>query len=373
MFVPLLPTSPNTGQFVEYKTRVYDDGLQEKRVLQFLSNYFIIMANPSYIGIDIAKSTFVSAQLTEKGKYATKTWAYETPEDIAAFIATLQPSDHCVVEATGTYSSRLVYALISQEFAVSVVNPLSIKRYGQMKSITTKTDKADAILIAKYAVSEQPEKYILPKESSEQLTQRRMILRHLQGERLRYQNQLESINHQARPDKFSKGFLEQSIVHIDTQITVVKDEVKKIIDEDYTDMFNNLKTIPGVGDVVATAIIDAVSTFDGLDDENAVKKFAKFAGLAPTIHTSGTSVRGKSHIGRTGAPDLRQKMYLPAVGISTRGKNDNIFKSFYRALTQRGKSAKEAIVAVMHKILRIAIAVIKSNQPFDLEKYAKAV
>ena len=331
------------------------------------------MTNPSYIGIDIAKRTFMAAKLTEKGKYTTQNWAYETPEDIAAFIATLQPSDHCVVEATGTYSSRLVYALIDKGFTVSVLNPLSVKRYGQMKNITTKTDKADAVLIAKYAVSEQPQAYVLPKESSEQLTQRRMILRHLQAERLRYENQLESIHHQARPDTFSKDFLAQSILHIDEQMTIVKKEINKIITDDYTDMFDNLKTIPGIGDAVATAIIDGISTFDGLDDDNAVKKFVKFAGLAPTVHTSGSSVRGKSHIGRTGAPDLRQKMYMPAVSISTRGKKDNIFKSFYRSLTQRGKSAKEAIVAVMHKMLRIAIAVIKSNKPFDLEKYGKTV
>ena len=61
------------------------------------------------------------------------------------------------MEATGYYHYRLAQFLYEQGVKVSVVNPLSVKRFIQMKLAKVKTDKSDARAICEYAsVNEVP-------------------------------------------------------------------------------------------------------------------------------------------------------------------------------------------------------------------------
>jgi transposase len=60
------------------------------------------------------------------------------------------------MEATGPYYCRLASFLHQHQVPVSVVNPLVIKRFTQMRLVRVKTDKADAMLIAQYGELEKP-------------------------------------------------------------------------------------------------------------------------------------------------------------------------------------------------------------------------
>jgi len=51
------------------------------------------------------------------------------------------------MEATGYYHYRLAGYLSKEKIRVSVVNPLSVKRFIQMKLSRIKTDKSDAKMI----------------------------------------------------------------------------------------------------------------------------------------------------------------------------------------------------------------------------------
>lgn len=63
------------------------------------------------------------------------------------------PNDALVVmETTGYYHYRLAQFLYKNKAVVSVVNPLSIKRFIQMKLANVKTDMSDAKAICEYAV-----------------------------------------------------------------------------------------------------------------------------------------------------------------------------------------------------------------------------
>ena len=55
------------------------------------------------------------------------------------------------MEATGYYHYQLAYFLQENEILVSVENPLSVKRFIQMKLSKIKTDKSDAKMICLYA------------------------------------------------------------------------------------------------------------------------------------------------------------------------------------------------------------------------------
>ena len=63
----------------------------------------------------------------------------------------MSQNSHCVMDATGYYHYKLAYYLIENNIMVSVENPLSVKRYIQMRLSKIKTDKSDAKMICLYA------------------------------------------------------------------------------------------------------------------------------------------------------------------------------------------------------------------------------
>ncbi len=67
------------------------------------------------------------------------------------FTKLLDNNSHCVMKAAGYYHYQLAYHLLESGIKVSVENPLSVKRFIQMKLSKIKTDKSDSKLICAYA------------------------------------------------------------------------------------------------------------------------------------------------------------------------------------------------------------------------------
>lgn len=314
----------------------------------------------------IAAHSFVCAQVKPTKGYSVDTWAYRTPGQITDFVQTLNPqSDHCVMEATGKYHLRLACALVEAGIRVSVVNPLSVKRFGQMLSSISKTDARDAVLLSRYGQQQQPPCFKLPAKEHQQLAQQRMVLNQLERQHQALLNQQHALSVEPTPDSFCQQTLEDQIGSLRAGIAQLKGRMSQLVGEHYQQALRLLESIPGFGPVTAVAFLEVLAGFEGWQQQGATKAFVKFVGLAPTIHQSGSSVRGASHINRSGVPWLRQKMWLPACTIAIRLKADSVFKQFYTRLRQAGKSFKEAIIAVMHKLVRIALAVLRSGKDFD--------
>ena len=111
------------------------------------------------LGVDIAKKKFDVALLIDT-KYKHKHF----PNDKAGFEAFIQwlltfnvlTQPLICMEATGAYSLPLADFLVAQGYPVSVVNPAKIHAFAKSELSRTKTDKADAKLIARYALTMQP-------------------------------------------------------------------------------------------------------------------------------------------------------------------------------------------------------------------------
>ena len=98
-------------------------------------------------GVDISKDVFDVQSST--GAY------FQLPNDEKGFknlIKKLSNDSLVVMEATGYYHYCLAQYLYQQGYLVSVVNPLSVKRFIQMKLSKIKTDKSDAKAICDYAI-----------------------------------------------------------------------------------------------------------------------------------------------------------------------------------------------------------------------------
>jgi transposase len=96
------------------------------------------------------------------------------------------------------------------------------------------------------------------------------------------------------------------------------------------------------------------------------KQVAAFAGLSPRLWQSGSSVRGKTRITKTGHSDFRRVLYMPAVVSYAKLA---AYKPFVQRLRAAGKAPKAIIVALMRKLLTIAQAVLHTGKPFNAEMY----
>jgi len=108
--------------------------------------------NTNFIGVDISKDRFDTWGTGNKyRRFENNEVGYEK------CLLAIGNRLWVIMGATGCYYQKLALYLYQNGVDVSVVNPLVIKRYIQMKLQHNKTDKADAKMIWKYA-TEQPEK-----------------------------------------------------------------------------------------------------------------------------------------------------------------------------------------------------------------------
>ncbi|MFC5601573.1 transposase [Deinococcus cellulosilyticus] len=82
--------------------------------------------------------------------------------------------------------------------------------------------------------------------------------------------------------------------------------------------------------------------------------------MNPQIQESG-KYRGHASISKKGNSRLRKAAYQAAVCSV---KTQSFFSAFYKRLRAKGKPAKVALVALAHKILCTALAVVKQQKTY---------
>ena len=171
----------------------------------------------TYVGIDVSKLTFVVAYSSAKTS-KTKTFK-NTAKGIREFIKTISVDEHhCVMEATGNYSTLLVYMLSEFGFTVSLENPLKIKNFSRVMLSVIKSDEIDARLIALYGEKMQPSPYRMRSDSILILKQKRTVLRQLKKQLVATSNLKGSMEVLPIYDSKCKKTIEKTIAFLEKQI-----------------------------------------------------------------------------------------------------------------------------------------------------------
>jgi transposase len=238
-----------------------------------------------------------------------------------------------------------------------VVNPAQIKAFGQSQLSRTKTDKADAALIARFCQMHRPPAWTPPRAEARALQALVRRLESLEQMRLMEHNRLEAGPAMAAV----KASLETTIAFLDAQIKDTKRQIKEHINEHpwLKGQRDLLVSIPGIADTTAAALLAElldVSLFTG------ARQAAAFAGLVPRIRQSGSSVRGRPCLSKIGSGRLRKALYLPAI-VALRC--NPLVKAMGARLSVSGKSKMLIVGAAMRKLLHLAFGVLKSGKPFD--------
>lgn len=308
------------------------------------------------VGIDISKKTFDVA-LPNKEHYMSKQYSNDV-KGFKQLVCSLPPAAHCVMEASGPYYLQLATYLHTQGIGVSVVNPLVIKRFSQMRLLRAKTDKADSKMIAEYGKTENPEPWNPQQQYILELQQLQSLLEQYNRQHTALLNQMEAFTQSGVNNPTVQQSLKQMLKQLEKQSARVEQQMDSIVDEHHQELMNRLCTIPGIGRKTAMLLIVISGGFKKFSNS---KQLSSYIGLCPRIIESGTSVKGKAKICKLGMSRIRRLLYLCT--WSAVQCNEQC-KQMYDRLVAKGKPKMVALIAVANKLLRQAFAIGTTLNPY---------
>lgn len=287
------------------------------------------------------------------------------PKGFKQYLKLLGEEDLVVMEATGYYHYSLAQFLYDSGIKVSVVNPLSVKRFRQMKLAKIKTDKSDAGVIRDYGrVNEVPlydGRGALQAESLQLLALMDIYLK----QRTQIKNKLHGEKVLGIPSRTVHSSLVRSLKSLDRELEALQSRLLALVKKTRQRQLTNLKSIPGLGDRTVALLIVLTEGFTKFENAG---QLCNYAGITPTIRRSGSSVRGKSRISKVGNRKLRNLLFLCAFSACKHNKG---CREIYERITAKGKSKKLALIAVSNKLLKQAFAIAKSGLPYDENHVSK--
>lgn len=315
------------------------------------------------VGIDVAKRKLDIALLVN-GKIKSKVFdntpsGYTLLQQWLRTRGATESHTHLCMEATGPYSEAVAIALVEAGWRVSIVNPARIKGFAQGELARNKTDRADAALLARFCAAMRPSLWVPPPPAWREL---RGWVDRLQA--LKDMHQQESNRLEAHQASGQIPLVNAVQIHLDWLATQIKDLERDI--SDHIDRHPDLKrdatllhSIPGIG---KTTVAKVLAYAGDVRRFTHAKALAAFIGVTPRQRLSGSSVKGRTMMSRTGHADLRRALYMP--GLVARRHNP-VLKAFGDRLSTAGLAPKAVIGAVMRKLAHLIYGVIKSDKPFD--------
>jgi transposase len=316
-----------------------------------------------FCGIDISKQSFNLA-FEENGKMRTRKFSY-TDEGMEECLSILPMGIQCVMESTGTYHCRLAYFLFEHGVPLSVVNPLSVKRFSQALMLRTKTDKADCQMLLKYGRHFTPVLWKPKDNCYVELQQLINMSSQLIKQESAMKNQMEAIDYSVVQNQWVKVKLEERIKQIQQDLKEIDKAMEKLIVLHEKENFEHLTGIPGIGKKTAIVLI---ALTQGMKEFDSAKQISSYFGLCPRIYESGTSVKGKTKICKMGMEMIRKLLYMCALSAK---KCNKTCQELYNRLLQKGKKKKLALIAVANKLLKQAFSIIKNNSIYNVNFLSK--
>jgi len=307
--------------------------------------------NACAAGIDVGKSFFDVGMAPSGHNFRVP----NAPKGVAVVIGRLRRSRvrRVVLEAIGPYGAALIAALRTSGFEVGVVNPRRIKAFRDAEGHRAKTDRLDAGLIARFALTMTD--IIRPLPSAEQLTlkalatRRRQLVEIVAMEKTRLKQAVEPLILDSHRAAIAALTLERRKIERELEQRIARDPAMSRRKE-------ILISIPGIGPHVATVLLTELPELGGIDR----RAIASLAGLAPHPHQSG-AFRGRPQI-TGGRPCVRTALYMAALASC---RANPLARKNYLAMRQAGKPAKVAIIAAARKLLIVANTLAKSDQTFQ--------
>ena len=382
-----------------------------------------------FAGIDIGSNKHAVAMVDARGTLLLKARMitedrtgydklFELLGDVEGLLVTM--------EATGHYWRNLLAALQERGYSAAVVNPLRTNRFGGEDLVRAKTDKVDAVVIARFGAQKRPATQELSSDvriRMQDLVQLRDRMVQDTGDRSRQLHRELNLCFPELPrlvDRVDSDMTLALLTRYPTAARLAKarpstvaricfDGAQKIGRNRAQKFIENARNSVGAskGPVHEEAILwmcrdiecfrsrvakldgdieellgkhevgSLLMTIPGIGVQTAARilaqagnpadyrnsaAFCAYVGITPRQKLSGRSTATSFGIGRVGNSKLRAALYMPTL-VAVR--YNPWLAHFYGRLVARGKPKKVALIACMHKLLKAVYSVAKNRRPFE--------
>ena len=317
----------------------------------------VVPVVPVVVGLDVGKTQLHLAVLPAGAREPTARFTSATTARaltaLATRLAALAPQ-LIVLEASGGYEQPVVAALAAADLPVSLVAPARVRAFAHATGLLAKTDRLDALVLARFAQQVQPA--VRPRPDATQqglrllIQRRRQLLELLAAEEQRLDQQA-LFRHSP-----IVASLTALVAHLRAQLADLDRELAQYVAAhpqwDATSAL--LRSVPGIGDITSWTLLAELPELGTLSRQ----QIAALVGVAPMARESGRW-QGRRTI-RGGRATVRQALYMAAL-YATRG---GPLHAFYTQLRARGKPVKVAVIACMRRLLTICNALLRDRQPW---------
>ena len=326
--------------------------------------------NLYFIGIDIAKDTFV-ASIFHKPKETVLTKENLSNDKHGYDELILWLGEHGItrsncqvcLEATGVYSQGVSYYLTTQGYQVSVECPLKVKR--AFHPAGHKSDPVDSRQIAEYAYRFQDE--LIPWKPKDDLLEKIRQLLSVREQFVKQQTAIKNAIAAYRLEQVQVSLIvkahRETLGQLERQIKRIDKEIERLIKEDphIRNRFDSLKSIPGFGMLLATHLLVMSDNFNRIEE---YRRLASYIGIVPYEYRSGSSVHKRPRIRHYGPSASRKLLRLAAQSVAT---HDKTFRRYYLRKQAEGKAKALVLNNIANKLLKVACAIVRDNTRYIKE------
>jgi len=319
--------------------------------------------NLYFIGIDVSKVKLdVAVMATDSQKTVLELQAENSPAACRDLAVRLKPyaGSIVIIEATAGFHYAPAFALRDAGFQVKVINPIITGKYASSGIRKTKTDKVDALLLAKIGIMEQG---LADYKENEKQIQMKQLSKAIAGLKEQRRSLMQKVKHMKHLGDMGSA-----------EVIRALESVLKTIERETAKLTRSLA-------ILAAPEVKIISSVQGVSEETAaviaaelgdVTRFAgkrqavAFSGLDPSVKESGSSLRGKSRISKRGSNVLRRVLFQGAWGLMMHNPN---YKAFYNKKMAEGKHYYAVLCAMARKLLILIYTMLKNNTLYDPIKF----
>jgi transposase len=266
------------------------------------------------------------------------------------------------MEATGLYGLDLALELSAHPAVeLMVANPRAVRHFAHAMMQRSKNDKLDAVALQEFAARMPFTAWVRPTENTLELWAIARRLEALTALCTAEKNR----HHAAGISQAIPGSVRQDVArglqYHQRAIQRLRRQALRCIAADarMAQRYRLLRSVPGIG---ATSAIQTLAELLLLPADRDVRQWVAYAGLDPQEYSSGTSVRKYTRISKIGNCHRQHALYVPALVVS---RYEPHLRGFYEHLLQRGKSKRQALVAVARKLLHVIYGMFRWEQRYD--------
>lgn len=305
------------------------------------------------LGFDVAKDHHDVALTNKSGQLKQRWYIPNSIPDVTKLLTEVQKEHQRLAigcEATGSYHLTVVRVALQLGIPCRVLNPLTTKQYTKSTVRGRKTDRDDALSIARLV--SRGEGSVATNNSLS--VARNYVRLATKAKQHIHALRLENIYLQELGIVDDPGYhtvvdqLEQLVLEL--RVLALKDVNQKDV--------QLLTSLVGVGPTLATSLAAEIGDIHRFDKP---KQLVAYAGLDPRVRQSGTVLNRNTKLTKRGSAELRNSLFLAA---NIARQHDPELKAYYQKKRAEGRTYTEATIATSRKVANRIFAVLTRGTPY---------